>query len=324
MTDWRVVREGIVAGLIGAAVVALWMLLFDTLQGAPLRTPAVLGRVLGALIRAHPIPDPYAVAPAVAPVLGYTLLHGLAFAAVGLVAAFLVDAAEREPAMLVALLIFFAAFEVFFLAIVVFLARPLLGVLAWWVVLAGNFLAAVSMLAYFFLWHRRLAGTLVGRWVAVVREGIAAGLVGASVVAVWFLVYDTLRFQPFRTPALLGAAAFEGLRDPGLVVPGRVDLILGYTVLHVAAFAAFGVVAAALIVAAEREPRLLLGLFILFSCLEILFLGFVSALDEALVGALLWWNVAIGNLLAVVAMVFYFFLGHRSVGARLFERWGED
>ena len=50
--------------------------------------------------------------------------------------------------------------------------------------------------------------------------------------------------------------------------------------------------------AAEREPRLLLGLFILFACFEVFFLGFVSVLDEALVGALLWWNVAIGNILA--------------------------
>jgi hypothetical protein len=47
-------------------------------------------------------------------------------------------------------------------------------------------------------------------------------------------------------------------------------------------------------------------------------------LDEHLVGALLWWNVAIGNLLAASAMLVYFFLGHRSLGARLFERWSDD
>ena len=79
-----------------------------------------------------------------------------------------------------------------------------------------------------------------------------------------------------------------------------------------------------MIVAAEREPRILLGLFILFACFEIFFLGFVSALDEALAGALLWWNIAIGNLLAAAAMLTYFFLGHRSLGTRLFERWTED
>ena len=315
--EGRVAREGVVGGLIGAAVVAGWFLLFDLVQGAPFRTPAVLGRAIWTIMGAHPVPDPHAMPVAVAPVLGYTLLHALAFIAVGLVAALLIQGAEHEPAMLLALLIFFAAFEVFFLA------QPVLGILAWWAILIGNFLAAVAMLAYFFVWHRRLAGTLVGRLVAVIREGVAAGLAGAAVVAVWFLAYDTLKFQPFRTPALLGAAVLEGLRDPGMVTI-RPDLVLGYTVLHVTAFALFGVVAATLIVAAEREPRILLGLFIVFLCFEIVFLGVVSALDEALVGALLWWNIAIGNLLAAVVMLTYFFLGHRSLGARLFERWTED
>jgi len=321
--DRRVGREGIVAGLTGAASVAVWFLLFDAIQGAPLRTPAVLGRVIGAVVGSQPIPEAHSVAVTIAPILGYTIVHGLAFIVAGLIIALLVGGAEREPAMLLALLVFLTAFEVFFLALVVFLARPLLGVLTWWAILIGNFLAAVSMLAYFFVWHRRLAGSLVGRWIAVAREGVVAGLIGAGAVAVWFLAYDTLRLQPFRTPALLGSAVFEGLRDPTLLTV-RLELILGYTVLHLAAFSLFGVIVATLLVAAEREPRILLGLFILFACFEIFFLGFVAVLDEALVGALLWWNVAIGNLLAAAGMLTYFFLGHRSLGARLFARWTED
>lgn len=320
---WRVTREGVGAGLVGAATVALWFLLFDAVQGAPLRTPAVLGRVIGAMARGQGLPDPHSVLVSAAPILGYTILHGLAFIAMGLVAAALVEGAEREPAMLLPLLIFFAAFEIFSLALVVFLAQPLLGVLAWWAILIGNFLAAVSMLAYFFVWHRRLAGTLIGRWIAVAREGVAAGLCGAAVVAVWFLAYDTLQGRPFWTPALLGSVVLEGLREPASVTI-QPDLVLGYTVIHVAAFGLFGILAATLIVAAEREPRILLGLFILFACFEIFFLGFVSVVSEALVGALHWWNVAIGNLLAAATMLIYFFLGHRSLGARLFERWTED
>ncbi|HEV8309150.1 MAG TPA: hypothetical protein VGW35_15935 [Methylomirabilota bacterium] len=313
-----VVREGIIAGLIGAATVAVWFLIFDLIQLAPLRTPALLWATLFQGVR-----DPAAVSPALLPVLAYTAAHVLVFIVIGIVAAFLVAGAEREPAMLLALVIFFAAFEIFFLALIVFLARPLLGVLHWWAILIGNFLAAVGMLGYFFAGHRPLARTLLGRWVGVIREGLLAGLIGAAVVALWFLIYDTLAFQPLRTPSLLGAAIFEGLRDPKLLEI-RLDLALGYTVLHVAAFAFFGVLAAALLVAAEREPRILLGLFILFWCFELFFLGFVSALDEALVGALLWWNVAIANLLAAVAMITYFFLGHRSLGGRLLERWHED
>ena len=74
----------------------------------------------------------------------------------------------------------------------------------------------------------------------------------------------------------------------------------------------------------EREPRILLGLLILFLCFQVFFFGFLEALDAHLAGALPWWNVAIGNLLASVAMITYFFLGHRSLGARLLERWTED
>lgn len=315
----RVVREGVVAGLIGAATVALWFLLFDTLQGKPFRTPAVLWAVVVQGSR-----DPYAASIAVGPILGYTVIHGLAFIVFGIIAALLMAGAEREPPMLLVLLIFFAAFEVFFLALLTFLAQPILGVLAWWAILIGNFLASVSMLVYLGLGHRALARTLLGRWAEMIREGVVAGLLGGATVALWFLVYDTLKGRPLWTPALLGAALFERLRQPQLLQAVPLDLVLGYTVLHLAAFALFGIVVAALLVAAEREPRVLLGLFILFLCFELFFLGFVSALDEALVGALGWWNIAIANLLAAVAMLTYFFFGHRSLGARLLDRWTED
>ena len=45
------------------------------------------------------------------------------------------------------------------------------------------------------------------------REGIIAGLIGAALVAVWFLIYDVARGRPFRTPSLLGMAAFEGVSE---------------------------------------------------------------------------------------------------------------
>ncbi len=314
----RVVREGILAGLIGAATVAAWFFIFDAIGGAPFRTPAILW--VG-FFRGDSAPA--SVSPAPGPVLMYTLVHVLVFVAFGIIAALLLAGAEREPPMLLVLIIFFVAFEVFFLALVTFLAQPVLGVVTWWAILIGNFLAAVAMLGCFFALHRPLAQTLLGAWVTVFREGIAAGLMGAAIVAVWFLIYDTLKFQPLRTPALLGSAVFEGLRDPKLL-DIRLDLVLGYTVLHVAAFAVFGIVVATLLAAAEREPRILLGLLILFLCFELFFLGFVSVLDEALVGALLWWNVATANLLAAVTMLTYFFLGHRSLGTRLLERWTED
>jgi hypothetical protein len=49
-----------------------------------------------------------------------------------------------------------------------------------------------------------------GRWVV---EGAVGGTIGAGILAVWFLLYDLAEGQPLRTPALLGAALFHGLRD---------------------------------------------------------------------------------------------------------------
>ncbi len=40
------VREGLVAGLLGAGAVAVWFLLIDAITGRPLYTPAVLGSVV--------------------------------------------------------------------------------------------------------------------------------------------------------------------------------------------------------------------------------------------------------------------------------------
>ena len=55
------------------------------------------------------------------------------------------------------------------------------------------------------------------------REGIIAGLIAATIVAVWFLIYDAARGQPLRTPAMLGAATLQGMRDPSAVTvtPGQ-------------------------------------------------------------------------------------------------------
>jgi len=315
----QIIGEGVLAGLIGATTVALWFLLHDLVYDQPLRTPTILAAVL--LQGVH---DPAAASVAAGPLLGYTALHVLGFVTVGLVGAWLLERAEQEPAMLLPLLAFFLAFEVFFLALVVFLAQPVLGVVTWWAILVANLLASVSMLACFLFAHQSLADALVGSWIKVGRHGAVAGVLGGAVVAAWFLAYDTLRFRaPFRTPALLGAAVFEGLRDPGALSSG-LSTVLGYTALHFAAFALFGMVAAALLAVAGRKPRLLLLLFVLFWGFEVFFLGVLAALDEALVGVLVWWNIALANLSATIVMLAYFFVGHGPLGARLITRWAGE
>lgn len=315
--DRRVFRDGIIAGLIGAALVAIWFDAFDTINGQPLRTPALLGAILFKGLR-----DPQALQISLRVVLGYTFLHILAFTAFGLLCAILISTSEREPALLWAFVALLACFEVFFIAVVGLFSLSTVGASLWWAVLVGNLLASVGMLTYFFVGHRTLGQMLLGKSVAVVREGIIGGLIGAAAVAIWFLAYDTFRGQPLQTPALLGTAVFSTVTDPQ-AVPIDLDTIAGYTVLHCLAFIFFGIVAAFLIVAAEHQPILLIGLFMLFSSFEVFFFGLVVIFAQSIMGALVWWAIFAGNLLATAAMLVYFFLGHRALGRKLTERWPE-
>jgi hypothetical protein len=97
-------------------------------------------------------------------VLGYTVVHGLAFIVVGIIGAALIAGAERQPVFVFALVIFFTAFEVFFFGAVVILAKWVLDELAGWTVFVGNLLAAAGMLGYFFTGHRGLARRLTAAW----------------------------------------------------------------------------------------------------------------------------------------------------------------
>ena len=142
-------------------------------------------------------------------------------------------------------------------------------------------------------------------------EGMIGGTLGAVAVAVWFLCIDVSMGQPFRTPALLGATVFEGLRDPA-ALHTTTRVILEYTLLHWVAFMAFGLVAAGLLAAADRDPRLLFLVFMLFCCFEVFALGLISVLAEWLFEVLAWWTLILANLLAGLIMLGFFFRRHRS------------
>lgn len=50
-----------------------------------------------------------------------------------------------------------------------------------------------------------------------VREGVTVGLIGAAIVMGWFVSVDLAAGMPLGTPALLGAALFDGVRDTAAV-----------------------------------------------------------------------------------------------------------
>ena len=144
-----------------------------------------------------------------------------------------------------------------------------------------------------------------------VLEGALVGLAGAAAVALWFLIYDLAAGVPLRTPALLGAALFEGLRDPSALVITPM-LVLKYTIVHGIVFVAFGIAAAGLFALADRERRVLFAAFMLFCCFEVVFVLVVMVMAGWLLEELPIWSILAANFLAAVVMLsFLFRLHHR-------------
>src|SRR4030095_1181981 len=102
MNAKTIVREGVMVGLAGALVVAVWFFFYDLAAGAPFRTPALLGALLFEGAR-----DPSSVAITMGIVLKYTVVHGLAFVAFGIAAAGLFALADRERRVLFAVFMLF-------------------------------------------------------------------------------------------------------------------------------------------------------------------------------------------------------------------------
>jgi cytochrome bd-type quinol oxidase subunit 2 len=147
---------------------------------------------------------------------------------------------------------------------------------------------------------------------SLIREGIVVGLAGAVAVAAWFLLYDLAAGVPFRTPALLGAAIFDGLRDPAALVITPA-LVLKYTVLHGLAFLVFGIATAGLFALVDYERRVLFAVFMLFCCFEVFVIGMVMALAERLIEEIPIWAILGANLLAAGVMLGILFRSHHRM-----------
>jgi hypothetical protein len=301
----RYLREGIIAGLIGAAIVAAWFLIYDAARGQPLRTPAMLG---AATLQGMRDPSGVTVTPGL--VAEYTVLHGVVFALFGVLIAYLIVSAQTQPSRLLMVFIALMSFEVAFLAVLMWWAHPVVTALGWWAILLANALAAGGMLVYFFVGYRSLGRTLLGPWTRIAREGLVSGLLGAAAVAVWFLLYDLAAGVPLRTPALLDAVLFHGLRDPSALVI-TMPRVAEYTALHGLAFIVFGWIAAGLLALADREPRLLFAFIMLFCCFEVFTFVMIEALAQWLLESIAWWTILAGNFLAAGVMLGFFLRGHR-------------
>lgn len=146
----------------------------------------------------------------------------------------------------------------------------------------------------------------------ILREGFVAGLIGAAAVALWFLIVDTIAGRPFFTPAMLSSAVFWNATDPSQVVIAF-SRIMPYTMIHISAFVVVGCVAAALAAEVEVAPPTLFLVVVAFCFFEFGFYILVALLARPLLGALAWWNVAIGNAIAAYGMGYYLWRQHPKI-----------
>jgi hypothetical protein len=151
---------------------------------------------------------------------------------------------------------------------------------------------------------------------STIREGVIAGALGALAVALWFLLVDGIAGRALHTPALLGALV---LRTPDPIAasegPKRLMFAALYTPIHFFLFALFGVLVMFLMHRAKKQPSLLMLALMLFAVFEVGFTGVVAFLEQTALGDLAWYQVAIGNLIAVIVMGWYVWRRHPDVPA---------
>lgn len=162
---------------------------------------------------------------------------------------------------------------------------------------------------------RSSVGT-IGPTHSTMGEGVIVGGLGALVVALWFLLVDGIAGRALHTPALLGAIV---LRTPDPIAasegPNRLMLAVLYTPIHFILFALFGVVVTLLMHRAKMQPSLLMLALLLFAAFEGGFTGLVAILSQTGLGDLAWYQVAIGNLIAVIVMGWYVRRRHPHISA---------
>jgi hypothetical protein len=158
---------------------------------------------------------------------------------------------------------------------------------------------------------------------SVAENGVLAGMIGAAVVAIWFLIVDLLtRGVPFYTPSLLGSVIFAGL-TPEQVTGANGAAIFAYTGLHGILFLCAGAVLAWMFSQFERNPQVGLVLLILFVTFEAILWGVGVSMVPALAGAVGAWAILVANVASAAAMFVFLLRRHTGALERLRQAWNE-
>jgi hypothetical protein len=158
-----ILKRGAIAGLLGAATVALWFLALDVAAGHPFRTPAALGKALlfGGVGPSQPIDINFRV------VAAYTVVHIVAFLFAGWVFTWIAEQVQRRPSFVLLAAMTVIVLEA--LAVVNLAYGAQWGGVDIWSIIVANILAVAVMSWYVWRTHPTLRNRLATTNPAQVR-----------------------------------------------------------------------------------------------------------------------------------------------------------
>ena len=148
--------QGLIAGLIGYAAVAVFFLLVNVIGGrSPFHTAAALGSVLF-----YGLQDPANLVIEPGPVIAYNGLHLILSIVAATVAAWLLFETERHHFIWYFVFFVFLAGFVYSLVLIGVVGAEISHIVPWWSVLAANVIWLLSLGCYLWYQHRSLIGAL--------------------------------------------------------------------------------------------------------------------------------------------------------------------
>ena len=142
------------------------------------------------------------------------------------------------------------------------------------------------------------------------REGIYAGIIGATAIVVWFAVIDLVGAHPFHTPDVLGAGLISVLGKPPMMPDTMGIRVIAYTLFHYAAFALVGIVVATIVHQSARTPAVLAGFLVAFVVFEVGAIFLTALFTESPLGGMAWYQIFLANLLATALMFWFMWRRH--------------
>jgi hypothetical protein len=143
-------------------------------------------------------------------------------------------------------------------------------------------------------------------------ESLYAGVLGGSVVALFFMIADLADGQPFFTPSLIGSVLLQGA-SAAEVSTVHFDAVVYFSIIHIVAFTLLGGALSFLVHEIELHSRHPLVVFVvLFAVIEAAFLVVAPLAMPGVIARLGMARILSANLLAAGTMALFFLLSHRA------------